>query len=132
MKEEEEGNTYYYSRYHQRGGAGAFILLFLGIIFLLNNFGILPWSSWNYLWRLWPLFLIVAGIRMILGRSQLSYILSTIISLVLIIFAILVALAPSNPTVADTLNHYMPGLLEHINIPDNNQTPGAQGNYFSY
>jgi len=45
------------------------ILIFLGGIFLLNNFGVLPWSIWLSLWKFWPVILILIGIEFLFGRS---------------------------------------------------------------
>lgn len=49
-----------------------FILIFIGAIFLLNNFGILPWNIWNTLWLFWPLLLVIAGLQLIAGDSIAS------------------------------------------------------------
>src|SRR3989304_3593779 len=60
-----------------------FILVFLGIIFLLNNFGFLPWSIWLSLWKFWPVLLLLIGVELFVGR-QAS--LRTILILSLLIF----------------------------------------------
>ena len=44
---------------------GAIILIILGVIFLLSNFG---WFDWDIIGRGWPLILIVAGILMLKNR----------------------------------------------------------------
>jgi len=44
------------------------LLLFLGTVFLLQNFGILPWGLWGVLWRLWPILIISLGLRILLWR----------------------------------------------------------------
>jgi hypothetical protein len=46
------------------------ILIGLGIVFLLNNLGILSWSIWEVLLRLWPILLVAAGLDLILGRRS--------------------------------------------------------------
>ena len=45
----------------------AFILIVLGVLFLLGNFGIL---SQNWLNRGWPILLIALGVWLIVRRSQ--------------------------------------------------------------
>jgi hypothetical protein len=45
--------------------SGGFFLIMLGIIFLLNNLGLLPWDVWNFLWKMWPLFLILSGLEIL-------------------------------------------------------------------
>lgn len=44
------------------------LLIVAGIIFLLNNFGILPWSVWSTLATLWPVILILFGLDIAIGR----------------------------------------------------------------
>lgn len=63
---------------------GPVILVGLGVIFLLNNLGVISWDIWNVLWRFWPVLLIVAGLDLLFGRR------STILSAV---FALLLAAA---------------------------------------
>ncbi|MBI4267954.1 MAG: hypothetical protein HY662_04130 [Chloroflexi bacterium] len=43
-------------------------LLFLGIVFLLQSLGLLPWTLWGTLWRFWPVLLISAGLGILLRR----------------------------------------------------------------
>ena len=45
---------------------GAFILIGLGVLFLLDEIGVLHFHS---LWRFWPLVLIAIGIRVLMRRS---------------------------------------------------------------
>ncbi|MBI4304138.1 MAG: hypothetical protein HY665_07370 [Chloroflexi bacterium] len=44
---------------------GGIFLLFLGIVFLLQTFNVLPWSLWGTLWRFWPALLIIAGLSIL-------------------------------------------------------------------
>lgn len=81
-----------------------FVLIILGAIFLLNNFGILPWSIWTNLWKFWPALLILIGIEYLIGQS-IS--LKTTIILLLLIFLIPVIFAinpvTKNPLATDEL-----------------------------
>lgn len=47
---------------------GPVILIGLGIVILLNNMGVLAWSVWEVIFRLWPILLIAAGLEIILSR----------------------------------------------------------------
>jgi hypothetical protein len=51
------------------------LLIAVGVLFLLSNLGLLPFSPWQ-LWRLWPLILVVIGLDILLetmlGRGQAS------------------------------------------------------------
>lgn len=49
---------------------GPVLLIAAGTIFLLNNLGVLPWSVWGALGKLWPLILIAIGIDLIVGRRN--------------------------------------------------------------
>lgn len=46
------------------------VLIGLGAILLLNNLGIVDWSIWSVLWRMWPLLVIAVGLDLILGRRS--------------------------------------------------------------
>lgn len=52
----------------RRGFVGPLILIFIGLIFLLNNLGIVDVSIWELLWRLWPVWLIAIGVDLLFGR----------------------------------------------------------------
>lgn len=45
------------------------IFVFIGGIFLLENFGVIDFS-WSYIWRFWPILLIVTGINIVFSRSH--------------------------------------------------------------
>jgi len=61
------------------------LLIALGVLFLLNNLGIVAWSSWNLIWRLWPLVLVAIGLDLLIGgRSALGAILSALVALALV------------------------------------------------
>jgi hypothetical protein len=61
---------------------GAIFLIFLGTMFLLNTTGVLSWSVWLHVLNYWPIFLILGGLRLILGRSLLSNIIISILALI--------------------------------------------------
>ncbi len=47
---------------------GPVILIGLGVVFLLNNMGLLAWSVWEVIFRLWPILLVALGLEIILSR----------------------------------------------------------------
>jgi hypothetical protein len=47
---------------------GPVILIGLGVILLLNTLGLLAWSIWEAVFRLWPILLIALGLEIILSR----------------------------------------------------------------
>jgi hypothetical protein len=63
------------------------ILISIGIVFLLNNLGYVPWVVWLRILSLWPVILIAIGIEKIFGKTRLSFL--TILSPLLFMAAIL-------------------------------------------
>ncbi len=56
---------------HYRGGlVWPVILIGAGVVFLLNNMGLLSWSIWETLLRLWPVLLIAIGLDILIGRHS--------------------------------------------------------------
>lgn len=55
----------------QRSLVGPLILITIGILFLLANMGLLPYSFWEIGFRFWPLILILVGLDIIIGRYSL-------------------------------------------------------------
>lgn len=56
----------------RRGGiVGPVVLIGLGIVFLLHNLGVVGWSIWEVLLRLWPILLVAAGLDLMLGRRSI-------------------------------------------------------------
>lgn len=68
---------------------GIIIVLF-GLIFLLNNMGILPWDFWPQLIQLWPVLLIVIGLRIAFPRGPLA-LLSGLVLILAVILALIYA-----------------------------------------
>lgn len=86
----------------------AFILIFAGIVFLLNNFGIIPWNVWRDLWKLWPVFLIFWGIQILFGGGKIINFLITIIVISILTFVLLSLLSPNNPSLIFPLRLSLP------------------------
>ena len=61
------------------------ILISVGVLLLLSNLGIVPWTTWNLLWRFWPLILVAVGIDVLIGhRSAVGSVISAFLILALI------------------------------------------------
>lgn len=56
-------------RQHRGSIIGPLILITIGVLFLLANFGYLNTSFWLLLVQFWPLILILFGLEILLGRS---------------------------------------------------------------
>ncbi len=68
----------------RRGGApfGGILLVLLGIVFLLQTTGVLPWEAWLELWRFWPVLVIAGGLSMLFGGRASWAVLLVILLLV--------------------------------------------------
>jgi len=58
-------------------------LLFLGIVFLLQTFNVLPWGLWGTLWRFWPVLIIIAGLSILMRRYNLWLVSALILAILL-------------------------------------------------
>jgi hypothetical protein len=54
-----------------------------GILLILNNFNILPWSIWQDLFPFWPVLIIFAGIDMLFGKSVIGKVFAGVINTVI-------------------------------------------------
>lgn len=73
----------------QRGIIGPLILITLGILLLLANLGVLPFTFWEIAARFWPLILILIGVEIIVGRqSAMSAIIILVLWIALVVGAI--------------------------------------------
>jgi hypothetical protein len=86
----------------------AVLLIGLGLLFLLNNFGVLPWGVWGVLWRFWPLFLVLLGIRLLFGRSRLANTLVTVFGLLIIIAVLVFAVLTTHAGANDVIRRGVP------------------------
>lgn len=79
---------------HSRSGGNpitAVVWIGLGVIFLLNNFGVISWSIWESLWRFWPIFIIIYGFELMAGGSRLLLFFVALLAAVLMALAVLTA-----------------------------------------
>lgn len=53
-----------------RSVIGPVILILIGLVLLANSLGLMGWSLWWTLWRLWPVLLIAAGVEIMFGRNH--------------------------------------------------------------
>ncbi|QPH41224.1 LiaF transmembrane domain-containing protein [Pedobacter endophyticus] len=73
------------------------LLLFIGGVLLLENFGIIEFY-WRNVWHFWPIFLIIAGVNILFnrGNSQTGHIISLGILVIALSFLFVRGQEPSN------------------------------------
>lgn len=72
------------------------ILVLIGVMFLLSNFGVLPSVNWSQIVRLWPVIIILIGVDTLMGQSEVSGIINSLIGL--LIFATILGIVFLNTT----------------------------------
>lgn len=76
--------------HRDRDITGGLFFIFIGIVLLLNSSGVIPWEIWGEFLRFWPVFLILIGLRIILGGSMIAQAILFILSLAVFTFVGLV------------------------------------------
>jgi uncharacterized membrane protein len=86
----------------------AIILIFVGIILLLNNFGFLPWSYWSVLFQFWPLLIIDWGVALAFGRNSILH----LVSFLLIVLAFIYSASVVSPKFNNWIESQVPSWKE--------------------
>lgn len=102
--------------HEESGNFGGIVIIFIGGILLLNNFGILPWTVWSILWRIWPLFLIVGGLDLLLGNSRFARFVITIITLIIVSYLFILIITANNLAAKQWIELKLPWLPLFENV----------------
>lgn len=73
----------------QEGLVGAVVLIGLGSVFLLSNFGFLALNIWQTILRLWPIVLIAIGFDVVIGRRSIWASLAGMVLILALLFGAL-------------------------------------------
>jgi len=96
--------------YSREGGIlwGAF-LIFAGILLFLNTLELLPWEVWNEIWKFWPILLILAGLKIVLGKNIISNFFTMLMSFIFFGSLLLYILFKHTPQFVD----WVPEILQN-------------------
>ncbi|MCA9392025.1 hypothetical protein KC614_02360 [candidate division WWE3 bacterium] len=86
----------------------ALFLIFIGVMFLLNSTGVVGWNVWAYLWRFWPLFIVLAGVQILVGRSRAAGALVSIFAVLVLLCVGFMSLLAVRSTVVTDWNVRLP------------------------
>jgi hypothetical protein len=89
--------------------AAAIILIAIGIVLLLSNLGVLDWSLWDALWRLWPLILIGIGLDLMLKRKRLGGLIAGLVVAGVFVLVVLVMHTHKAPMVTEVISQPLDG-----------------------
>ena len=106
IKDDNEKNQFEVctKKHHHNGGIFGILIIFCGIILLLNNLGLVSPLFWQFVLPFWPVIFILLGVKIILGRNWFSYIITLILSLIIFTSIFIYGLISVN---SPTLN-YLP------------------------
>ncbi len=93
---------------NNRGFFGPLLIIFVGIVFLLNNFNLLPWSSWDLFFKLWPVVLVVIGLEILLEGTRWARYMVGLVLLLLVLFLASQVLMWNNVQLRGWVNKHMP------------------------
>lgn len=101
------------AKYKKSQIEGGILLIGLGILFLLNSFGIISGFNWEVLFRFWPVLIILVGFSMIFSDTPLWWLTTVIFVAGIIILVIINPELPYNddyPLIQDgeTARYNMP------------------------
>ena len=99
------------------GFVNSVILIFIGLILLLNNLGYLPWDIWKTLILFWPVLLIFWGLQILAGGNILLNIFFSILALAVLSLVILISFVISDTELKNWITHKFPGFgSNYLNI----------------
>ena len=105
-----------YTREHRGGSIWGCLLLFAGLILVLNNFGIIAWTFWYAIAPLWPLLLVLFGLRIIFGRSTVARIIVLLLTCIFIMMTIIYGLLRINAPLSKQIPTGMRNSVETVRI----------------
>jgi len=108
------------------------IIIFIGLMLLLNNLGIISWNVWEMLFKFWPLFLVFGGIDVLIGDTLPGSILADVLATLIIAYIFIQVAMIDNEVVRQWVFTNMPWLpyLPEFFTPKGNEIPQWLGNGF--
>ncbi len=87
------------------GVAGPVFWIGLGTVIILSNFGVLAWSVWGLLLRMWPVLLIAIGLDIVLGRRRSIWgPLAAFVIIIAVLVGALLLVGVGTPTVDEQIS----------------------------
>lgn len=113
--ESREERRFRFHHHHHGSLTWGLVIIVLGIMFLLSNFGALPPVVWLQVLRLWPVLIILIGVETLLGHSEVSEIISSLFALMIFVIILGVVFINSAPQLLTGLPQPMLNFLQTIN-----------------
>ncbi len=106
-------------------------LMFVGVVLLFNSLNILPWNVWEYIFRFWPVFIIIGGLSIIFEASKYFKWVLGILSLAIYALILVIVLNKYNNSVWNDSKFQLPEWLVKIerSFENQNNTDYKESNY---
>lgn len=102
--------------YHHHGSLPwglAFILV--GLLLLLSNFGALPPIVWSQVIHLWPLLIILIGLDVLIGHSEIADIINSLIGLFILLTILGIIFIHTSPQLINGMPQVVQNYLYSLN-----------------
>jgi hypothetical protein len=99
---------------NQHGVAGPVFFIGIGTIFLLNNFELLSWNTWDLIFQLWPVILIAWGLDLVVGRRAWWGALAALALLAVVIVGVLALGGLARPPEVTSIQWATEGKIEQL------------------
>jgi hypothetical protein len=109
---------------------GAFVLITLGILLLLNNVELLSWDIWFYIGKFWPVIFIFIGLNIFSDNSLFLRMVTTLIGISILLFILSYSLYNTEARFRSYINKNFPGWEKIYNSVPSNSAPVRQEYYF--
>ncbi len=93
-----------------------FIIIFIGIVLLLNTTELIPWTVWNIIIIFWPVLFIVLGIELLIEHIPFSGLLISLVTLLFLSFILIYSLSSVHRGVYEWTKRYIPWIVQSITI----------------
>ena len=87
---------------------GGLILIGIGVIFLLQNFGLADAGAFRFLWQFWPLIFILLGLKLVTTGSRVARQLVGLAAVLTVLYVFAYALYATSPATRDFLAPFAP------------------------
>lgn len=90
------------------------VLVFVGLLLLANNLGLISWQVWLHLWRFWPVIFIVWGVQLIAGRHIIGRILAVVVSVIFLFSVFALAIVSGDSSVRKEVKTRFPNFPMNV------------------
>jgi|GEM_PF-3974914 len=102
--------------HHHRGSLPwGLVLILIGLMFLLSNFGVLSPTVWSQVSHLWPILIILIGFDILIGHSEVSDIINPLIGLFIFATILGIVFLHTSPQIVAGLPQNIQNYLHAIN-----------------